>query len=127
MREYMKNLKRCQKKKLWLRIDFKKNKIRERKRCLKELEYISITEYLYFIEWIIFGIILNKVKIAHLSKIIPFVPLFIPYFYIELKKENMNFKESIKFIVFVYTFLIILLLDINFFWNANNKFFTLNI
>lgn len=70
-----------------------------------------------FIEVIIFGIILNKVKIAHLSKIIPaFVPLlFIPYFYIELKKRNMNFKESIKFIVFVYTFLIILLLDINFF------------
>lgn len=70
-----------------------------------------------FIAVIIFGVILNRIKIAHLSKIIPaFVPLlFIPHFYKELKKRNMNFKESIKFIVFVYTFLIILLLDVNFF------------
>lgn len=78
-----------------------------------------------FIAVIIFGVILNKVKIAHLSKIIPaFVPLlFIPHFYIELKKRNMNFKESIKFIVFVYTFLIILLLDINFFGMPVISFF----
>lgn len=70
-----------------------------------------------FIAIVIFGVILNRIKIAHLSKIIPaFVPLlFIPHFYKELKKRNINFKESIKFIVFVYTFLIILLLDINFF------------
>lgn len=70
-----------------------------------------------FIAIVIFGVILNRIKIAHLSKIIPaFVPLlFMPRFYKELKKKNMNFKESIKFIVFVYTFLIILLLDVNFF------------
>lgn len=70
-----------------------------------------------FIAIVIFGVILNKIKIKHLSKIIPaFVPLlFIPYFYKELKKRNMNFKESIKFIAFTYTCLIILLLDINFF------------
>ena len=64
-----------------------------------------------FIAIVIFGVILNRIKIAHLSKIIPaFVPLlFIPHFYKELKKRNINFKESIEFIVFVYTFLIILL------------------
>ena len=40
---------------------------------------------------------------------------FIDDYFQGLKKRNINFKESIKFIVFVYTFLIILLLDINFF------------
>ena len=70
-----------------------------------------------FIAIVIFGVILNRIKIAHLSKIIPaFVPLlFIPHFYKELKKRNINFKVSIKFIGFTYTFLIVLLLDINFF------------
>lgn len=69
-----------------------------------------------FIAIVIFGVILNRIKIANLSKIIPaFVPLlFIPHFYKELKKRNINFKESIKFIGFTYTFLIVLLLDINF-------------
>ena len=84
----------------------------------KKIRNIFQLQNIYtFIAVIIFGVILNKVKIAHLSKIIPaFVPLlFIPHFYTELKKRNMNFKESIKFIVFVYTFLIILLLDINIF------------
>jgi len=45
-----------------------------------------------FIAIVIFGVILNRIKIAHLSKIIPaFVPLlFIPHFYKELKKRNIN-------------------------------------
>ena len=86
----------------------------------------SLLQNIYtFIAIVIFGVILNRIKIAHLSKIIPaFVPLlFIPHFYKELKKRNINFKESIKFIVFVYTFLIILLLDINFFGMSIINFF----
>ena len=86
----------------------------------------SLLQNIYtFIAIEIFGVILNRIKIAHLSKIIPaFVPLlFISHFYKELKKRNINFKGSIKFIIFVYTFLIILLLDINFFGMPIINFF----
>ena len=47
-----------------------------------------------FIAVIIFGVILNKIKIKHLNKIIPaFVPLlFIPHFYKELKNKLLIYR-----------------------------------
>ncbi|MEJ6464446.1 hypothetical protein LH402_10310 [Fusobacterium nucleatum] len=55
--------------------------------------YFNYRIFILFIAIVIFGVILNRIKIAHLSKIIPaFVPLFLYLIFIKsIKKEKYKF------------------------------------